>query len=219
MAKSPPPVEYRFKKGHQSAGRPRGSRNKRTKMRTPALDEGTKYPVGGGMRRLTRREAIMRYARDRALALNDPQLTSLLVEAERKAKLAESLLDYRTITPVLLLGRGRGGPTLEEAVKRLGLGKMICVDHSAQRVAFYPEAVSVALMQLGDKRLSRDEQKLVLAFTITPYKVEWPDWWEPDLRLKKVRVPARYFREDDAEWERTLSLISADLMSRERGGC
>ena len=158
----------------------------------------------------------MRYARDRALALNDPQLTSLLVEAERKAKLAESLLDYRSIIPVLMLGRGPGGPTLEEAVERLGLGKMICVDHSAQRVAFYPEAISLALRHLGDEHLSRDEQKLVLAFTITPYKVEWPEWWEPDLRLKKVRVPARYFREDDAEWERTLSLISADLLSRER---
>ena len=91
MAKSPPPVEYRFKKGHKSKGRPKGSRNKRTKMRTPALDERTNYPVGKGMRRMTRREAIIRYARDRALTLNDPQLTSLLVEAERKAKLAESL--------------------------------------------------------------------------------------------------------------------------------
>ena len=123
MAKSPPPVEYRFKKGHKSAGRPRGSRNKPTKMRTPALDEGTKYPVGGGMRRMTRREAIMRYARDRALALNDPQLTSLLLEAERKAKLAESLLDYRSITPVLMLGRGPGGPRWKRQLNGLAWGK------------------------------------------------------------------------------------------------
>ena len=93
---------------------------------------------------------------------------------------------------------------------------MICVDHSAQRVAFYPEVITHALQRLGDQRLSRDEQKLVLAFTLTPHKVEWPDWWELDLRLKKVRVPPRFFREDDAEWERTLSLISADLLSRER---
>lgn len=216
MAKSPPPVEYRFKKGHQSKGRPKGSRNKPVKMRTPALDEVTKYPVGKGLRRMTRREAIIRLARDRALALNDPELTSLLIEAERKAKLAESLLNYRSIIPVVMLGYGPGGPTLEETVERLGLGKMICIDHSAQRVAFYPEAITHALQQLGDQRFGRDEQKLVLAFTLTPHKIVWPDWWEPDLRLKKVRVPPSYFREDDAEWERTLSLISADLLSRER---
>ena len=203
-AKSPPPVEHRFRKGHKAGGRPRGSRNKPTKMRTLALDEGTRYPVGKVLRRMTRREAIIRYARDRALSLNDPKLNALLIEADRKLRQAASALDYQSITRVIGPSSGPGGPTLEGVVERLGLGKMINVGHSAQRVAFYPDTVTLALQQLGDQRLGRDEQKLVLAFTLTPYKVGWPDWWEPDLRTRKVRVPRRFFCEDDAEWERTL---------------
>lgn len=206
--KSPPPVEHRFKKGQYSGGRPKGSRNKRVKMRTPALDELVKYPVGKVRRRMSRREAIIRYARDRALSLNDPKLTSLLIEADHKLRQAAAPLDYQTLCTVILPGGGPGGPTLEEVVERLGLGKMINVGHSAQRVAFYPETVALALQQRGDQRLSRDEQKLVLAFTLTPKKVNWPDYWELDLRTRKVRVPPHFFHEDDAEWERTLTLTN-----------
>ena len=205
--KVPPPVENRFKKGHKpkSSGRPKGSRNKRIKMRTAALDELTRYPVGKVLRRMTRREAIIRLARDRALSINDPKLTSLLLEADRRLRQAAAQLDYNSISAVIGPGPGPGGPNLEEVVPRLGLGKLIYVGHSAQRVPLTPELVTVALKRFGDRRLSRDEQKLVLAFTLTPRKVEWPEWWEPDLRTTKVRVPPHFFREDDAEWERALT--------------
>ena len=201
--KSPPPVEHRFKKGHKSKGRPKGSRNKPTKMRTPALDEGVMYPVGKGRRRMTRREAIIRFARDRALSRNDPRLTWLLLREDRKLRLAEGVLDYKKVFRLIRPSAGRGGPNLEEVIPRLGLSKLIYPGHSAQRIALEPEAVTRALKELGDLRLSRDEQKVVLAFVLTPNKVEWPDWWEPDLREKKVRVPPRFFLEDDTEWEQT----------------
>jgi len=209
--KSPPPVEYWFKKGQKSKsnGRPKGSLNKPTKMRTPALDELTLYPVGKVMRRMTRREAIIRLARDRALSLNDPKLTSLLIEADRKLRQAAALLDYESMTTVIGPGAGPGGPNLEEIIPSLGLGKVIYVGHSAQRIALRPEAVTRGLEQLGDERLHRDQQKLVLSFTLTPHKVGWPDWWEPDLRDRKVRVPSRFFIQDDAEWERALTPRSA----------
>jgi Family of unknown function (DUF5681) len=202
-SKSPPPVEHRFKKGHKPKGRPKGSRNKRTKMRTPALDELVKYPVGKGLRRMTRREAIIRFARDRALSTNDPRLTSLLLEADRKLEEAAARLDYKTIITFIGRGAGPGGPNLEEVVVKLGLGKVICPGHSAQRVALNPGVVALALENLGDAQLSRQEQKLVVSFTLTPGKLEWPVWWEPDLRTHKVRVPPHFFRDDDAEWERT----------------
>ena len=72
--KSPPPVEHRFKPGTSGnpKGRPKGSKNKRTKMRTPALDESVRYPVGRVRRRMTRREAIMRFAQDRSSSINWP---------------------------------------------------------------------------------------------------------------------------------------------------
>jgi hypothetical protein len=41
-----------------------------------------------------------------------------------------------------------------------------------------PSAVQDALDRFGDKRLTADEQRVVLDATHTPNKVKWPDWWE-----------------------------------------
>lgn len=41
-----------------------------------------------------------------------------------------------------------------------------------------PSAVQDALDRFGDKRLTADEQRVVLDATRSPNKVKWPDWWE-----------------------------------------
>lgn len=53
------------------------------------------------------------------------------------------------------------------------------------RMMLEPWIVEAALARLGDRRLSREEQEIVLAATRTPHKVRWPDWWETDLRDRK----------------------------------
>lgn len=40
-----------------------------------------------------------------------------------------------------------------------------------------PWIVEAALARLGDRRLSKEEQRVVLAVTRTPHKVKWPRWW------------------------------------------
>lgn len=40
-----------------------------------------------------------------------------------------------------------------------------------------PWIVETALARLGDRRLSKEEQRTVLAVTRTPHKVKWPRWW------------------------------------------
>lgn len=209
--KSPPPVEHRFKPGTSGnpKGRPKGSKNKRTKMRTPALDEFVRYPVGRVLRRMTRREAIMRFAQDRSLSLQERKLTTVLVEANRKLRTAEGLLDYGSIQPIILPGLSGALKNIEAVMCALGLGKLIYQGHSAQRVALNPEFVTFALSLKGPE-LSRDEQKLVLSDTLTPHRAQWPDYWEADLRHRKVRVPERFFREDDADW-------NAALLGRKNG--
>lgn len=44
-----------------------------------------------------------------------------------------------------------------------------------------PWIVQAALSQLGEKRLTFDQQRLVIAATRTPHKVHWPDWWEVEV--------------------------------------
>ena len=199
-----PPAEHRFRPGvsPNPKGRPKGSKNKKPKMRTPALDETVKYPVAGVLRRMSRREAIVLYAQSRALHLQDPKLTSLLLEADRKLAEAEAKVDYNAVVYFLLRGWGGGGDDFNGMVRNLGLGRLMYRAHRAQRVQLKPDVVTLALSRLDDHRLTRDEQKLVVAFTLTPWKVAWPDWWEKDLRKLKCRLPKRFLIEDEAEWKR-----------------
>jgi hypothetical protein len=174
-------------------------------MRTPALDETTRIPVGHTMRRMSRREAIVRFAEMRAISTKDAKLTALLLEADQKLREAEAALNYASVMTVYAPGLPTWLENIDAVVRRLGLGKLIYVGHPAQRVALKPEVVTLALSRLKGRELSRDEQKLVLSFTLTPHKVHWPGWWAADLRKRKCRVPVRFFRKEEAEWVRALT--------------
>jgi len=205
MADKPlPPREKRFRPGISGnpKGRPKGSKNKRTKVRTPALHQTVRYRVDGVWRRMTRREAIVRFAQAQALEPNNADLATLLLQADQKLSAAQAQVDY---TERWVHGPNRS-PTIrnvEEIVTKLGLGRLIYPDHPAQRVALEPELVSLALSRL-EEPLTRDEQKLVVAFTLNPRKVNWPCWWDGHLG-KKCRLPARFLAEEEAEWRRALT--------------
>ena len=38
--------------------------------------------------------------------------------------------------------------------------------------------VEAALVRLGDRRLTLEEQRVVVQATRTPSRVRWPDWWQ-----------------------------------------
>jgi hypothetical protein len=40
-----------------------------------------------------------------------------------------------------------------------------------------PWIVEAALSRLGPRRLSIEEQRVVVVAARTPHKVNWPDWW------------------------------------------
>jgi hypothetical protein len=210
--KKPPPVEFRFKPNvcPNPSGRPKGSKNKMPKMRKPALDENVRFPVDGKLRTMTRSEAIMRFATQYAFRQQDQEMMSLLLKWNVKLCREEEKVNYNDRSSLWMEGPSWWElENIEAIVRKLGLGKLIYPNHTAQRVALNPEVVTLALSQFGDKRLTRAEQKLVLSFTLNPKAVDWPEWWEPDLRTRKCRVPERFFREDKLEWK--LALINPDL--------
>jgi len=45
------------------------------------------------------------------------------------------------------------------------------------RMALEPWIVEAALVRLGERQLSPEEQLTVVKATRTPRKVKWPEWW------------------------------------------
>mgnify|MGYP003612878777 FL=1 len=71
------------------------------------------------------------------------------------------------------------------ALEPLRMARKLDPYRPSARMMLEPWIVEAALARLGDRRLSREEQEIVLAATRTPHKVRWPDWWETDLRDRK----------------------------------
>jgi hypothetical protein len=45
------------------------------------------------------------------------------------------------------------------------------------RVMLEPWIVEAALARFSNRRLTPEQQRIVLQATRTPHKVKWPDWW------------------------------------------
>lgn len=138
MARHLPPKETRFPPGKSPnpSGRPPGARNKRPKMRTPALDETTRYRVNGVLKRMPLREAIMLYAQHRTMASRNPKLRKLLLASDEKLKRAAAAIDYENVDYFILGDGPRKLTSVEGFMQELGLGRLVYPGHSAQRVAF-----------------------------------------------------------------------------------
>ena len=63
-------------------------------------------------------------------------------------------------------------------IEDLGIGVLINpTDENRVRLKLKPWIVEAALARLGSRRLSVEEQRIVVASTRSPDKVRWPDWW------------------------------------------
>lgn len=69
-----------------------------------------------------------------------------------------------------------GNPNL--ALIALGMGRKLDASRPTARTMLEPWVVEAALVRLGERRLSIEEQAKVRAVTRTPHKVNWPDWWD-----------------------------------------
>ena len=71
---------------------------------------------------------------------------------------------------------------IEDAAEVAGFGVKAYHKQKSARVLLFNVIIEEGLDRLGDRRLTREEQKQILAATRFPKRMAWPDWWEPDLR-------------------------------------
>ena len=169
-----PPLAGRFKKG--LSGNPKGRPRGRTSSipYDTVLGQMVTIREDGRQRRVTAAEAFILQLTRKGLAGDSTAARSSLaaIETARATRSAS----------------GRGLPTVRLQIRTfglccsvvdLGLGILLYPhDKQRSRLLLKPWIVEAALARLGSRRLSPEEQGIVLASTQYPERVSWPDWWD-----------------------------------------
>ncbi|MFN2098754.1 DUF5681 domain-containing protein [Altererythrobacter sp. MF3-039] len=168
-----PPASTRFKKGQ--SGNPRGRPKKRHREMPydAVLGQMVTIRENGKEKRVTAAEAFLLQLTRKGLAGDSAAARASLeaIEAAR-AKRTDTAAPLRLRW--VLVGMGVGC-----AIKKLGIAqKKYPYDENRVRFELNPWIVEAALERLGERRLTLDEQREVFANTRTPYKVNWPEWWD-----------------------------------------
>lgn len=166
-------------------GRPKGSRNKSKLVRQDFFDEMVTVKLGGKDRRLIRREAFLRKVEEIAVARRDGEITRLLLDQQTAMSKLKAKLKTRKYTISQGSIGGISRYSVEGAIYALGGGDLLYRDSSTARMLLEPWVIELGVAHLGERRLSRQEQRIVLFFARHPKRTRWPSWWEPDLRQRE----------------------------------
>ena len=178
-----PPAGSRFAKGQSGnpKGRPRGRH--RTAPYEAVLGQKVTIRDGAVERRMSAAEAYMLYMAKRGLEGDGPAGRAMMTVIEEiNGQKAVANSGVLTIIHVMVAPGSVNG-----ALEPLRMARKLDPYRSTARMMLEPWIVEAALERLGGRKLSREEQTIVLAATRTPHKVNWPDWWETDLKEALLR--------------------------------
>lgn len=167
-----PPRATRFQKGKSGnpKGRPRGRR--REIPYDHVLGQMVTIREQGRDRRVTAAEAFLLQLTKRGLE-GDITAARAALESIEAARLKHGQTNSSQDIRVVLVGF-----TIGCTLRSLGLAvKLNPLNEEKVRWELQQWIVEAGLERLGDRQLSIEEQREVVAATRTPEKVRWPTWW------------------------------------------
>ena len=168
-----PPVSTRFKKGRSGNPRGRPKNRRRDIPYDTLLGQMVTVREEGKERRITAAEAFILQLTKKGLEGDSASARASLTAIENaRAARTGSGADVGTIR---IQFRTFG---LCCIVEDLGIGvRLHPTDKNRVRLMLKPWIVEAALARVGSRRLTIEEQQIVLESTRTPEKVCWPEWW------------------------------------------
>jgi hypothetical protein len=180
-----PPQSSRFLKG--SSGNPKG-RPRGRHLQAPheaVLGRAVMIRDHGVERQVTASEAFLLHMTSAGLSGNGhaARATMGAIAKARDARTASSSSNQFTdIAAILTRGRERerlygSSDVISRVMCRLGMASKVDRFRPTTRTLLSKWLVEAALARLGDRRLTPEEQEIVVASTRRPASVCWPDWW------------------------------------------
>lgn len=175
-----PPSGSRFAKGQSGnlKGRPRGRH--RNAPYEGVLGQAVIVRDGTVERKMSAAEAFMLHMAKRGLEGDGSAGRAMMIALE---EIKGRTSDQRLIPTIIFSDLVPG--SVNVALEALHMARKLDPYRPTARMMLEPWIVEAALVRLGDRQLTCDQQRVVLAATRTPHKVAWPDWWERDLRDRK----------------------------------
>jgi Family of unknown function (DUF5681) len=166
-----PSASTRFREGQSGnpRGRPRGRR--KAPPYDTVLGQMVTIREDGVERRVTAAEAFLLHVTKRGLE-GDGAAARAAMAAIEEARAALR----RGVAGMIFITREERPGTVTDAIEPLRIARKLDRYRNTSRVVLEPWIVEAAIARL-DRHLTLAEQKIVVAATGTPWKVQWPDWW------------------------------------------